>query len=191
MRFRCFYDLKQTFPGLPCTLNPRRNLAIPHFPGAKSIYKAVGYIDIDRVHVYFMPGRAQLRTANKQTIYCLRLLVFFLFAPLSSTNEFPTCVSPLLCERQFSSLCDLYFFFVCASDSGDPVRRRGGVDSRRAPGRGEGGRGRAGGVRPAPPHLPPPGRRAGAERRAAALRDPSGHQAAGPAPLLARGEGKG
>lgn len=87
-RFRCFYDLKRMFPGLLCTLNPRRNLAIPHFPGAKSIYKAVGYIDIDRVHVYFMPGRAQPRTANKQTIYCLRLFFFFFLPPYPPQMDF-------------------------------------------------------------------------------------------------------
>lgn len=80
---------------------------------------------------------------------------------------------------------------MCLSpDSGDSVRRRGGADPRRAPRRREGGRGRAGGVRPAPPHLPPPGRRAGAERCAAALRHPGRHQAAGSAALLARGEGR-
>lgn len=77
-----------------------------------------------------------------------------------------------------------------SSDAGHSVWGGGSLNPRRTSRWGEGRCCRASCVCPAPPHVPPPGRWAGPERRAAALWDPGHHQAAGPTALLAYSEGE-
>lgn len=124
------------------------------------------------------------------TIYILLLLVIpqskfisIIFSCCSRGNEALPCTCIF---REAIVFCLTRDF----SDSGDSVRWSGGVDPCCAPCWGEGGCCWASSVRPASPHLPPSGCRAGSECCATALWHPSRHQATGPATLLARSKGK-
>lgn len=120
----------------------------------------------------------------------LAICTHYLFVEFGPPIQMNFCVIFSWHIAHLYSRRSFIFFFLLSSDAGNSVWGGGGLDPRCAPRWGEGGRRRAGRVRPAPPHVSPPGCWTGPERRAAALRHPSYHQAAGPTTLLAYRQGE-